>query len=221
MPAWDNVIPAEDLKVMAKEWGKSRGFGLQPAVLVIDMTYTFLDDRFPQGYGKTGWPCVAAIRQLLEVARRMQLPIFFSGSLPVRNPAEKGLWKFSGRQLPPGLPDPHRIVPDLEPLPGETVIRKRRPSAFFGTELASLLTFHRVDTVIVTGMVTSGCVRATVVDAFSQNLRVIVPEECVADRAQIPHAVNLFDIQMKYGDVMPLTAILAALEARQPASERA
>ena len=220
MPAWDTIIPAEDLVAMQKEWGMSRGFGAQPALIVVDMTYAFVDDRFPTGYGKTGWPCVAAIRQLLDLCRSLQLPIFYSSGLPVRNPAERGLWKSSGRQLPPGLPDPHSIVPDLEPLPTETVIRKRRPSAFFGTELASLLTFHRVDTVIVTGMVTSGCVRATVVDAFSHNLRVIVPEECVADRAQIPHAVNLFDIQMKYGDAMSLAEVIAALEARQPARQR-
>ena len=213
MPAWDGIIPPEDAMIMEREWGVSHGVGVAPALLVVDMTYAFVDDRFPLGYGKTGWPCVAAIRPLLDLARRRGLPIFFSGGLPVRNPAERGLWKSSGRPLPAGLPDPNAIVEELEPLPHETVIRKRRPSAFFGTELASLLTFHRIDTIVLTGMVTSGCVRATAVDAFSHNFRVIVPEECVADRVQTSHAVALFDIHMKYGDVVPLAEVTTALEA--------
>jgi len=213
MPAWDGIIPPEDAMIMEREWGVSHGVGVAPALLVVDMTYAFVDDRFPLGYGKTGWSCVAAIRPLLDLARRRGLPIFFSGGLPVRNPAERGLWKSSGRPLPAGLPDPNAIVEELEPLPHETVIRKRRPSAFFGTELASLLTFHRIDTIVLTGMVTSGCVRATAVDAFSHNFRVIVPEECVADRVQTSHAVALFDIHMKYGDVVPLAEVTTALEA--------
>lgn len=93
------------------------------------------------------------------------------------------------------------------------MVRKRRPSAFFGTELASLLVHHRVDTVVLCGMVTSGCVRATAVDAFSHGLRVVIPEECVADRVRLPHAVALFDIDMKYGDVRPAADVVAALEA--------
>jgi maleamate amidohydrolase len=112
------------------------------------------------------------------------------------------------------------IVPDLGPWPGERVIVKTMPSAFFGTPLASLLTYLAVDTCIVTGMVTSGCVRATVVDAFSHNFRVVVPEECVADRGELSHKVNLFDIHMKYGDVRPLDDVLEYL-ARGPRGHRA
>lgn len=221
MPVWDKIIPPEDLTAMQRVWGESRGFGEQPALLVVDMTYAFVDDRYPQGYGKTGRPCAAAIRRVLDLCRGLQVPVFYSGGLAARNPAERGLWKSSHRKpLPADLPDPNAIVPELEPLPAETVIRKRRPSAFFGTELASLLAFQRVDTVLVTGMVTSGCVRATAVDAFSHNLRVIIPEECVADRAQVSHAVSLFDLQMKYADVMPLADVMAALESRHPAARQ-
>lgn len=219
MPIWDGIISQDDLAAMGKEWGNSRGFGRKLALLVIDMTYAFVDDRFPLGYARTGWPCVTAIRQLLDLARQAEMPVFFSGGLPARNPAERGLWKSSGKDLPSGLPDPNEIVSELAPLPTETVIRKRRPSAFFGTELSSLLIYHQVDTVLLTGMVTSGCVRATAVDAFSHNLRVIVPEECVADRVQVPHAVNLFDIHMKYGDVMPLHEVMAELARRQTVTD--
>ena len=88
-----------------------------------------------------------------------------------------------------------------------------RPSAFFGTLLPSLLTYHGVDTVIVTGMTTSGCVRATAVDAFSYNYRVIVPVECVADRSPTAHLANLFDIDMKYGDVVPAAEVREYIES--------
>jgi nicotinamidase-related amidase len=214
MPVWDSVIAQDDLSAMSREWGKRGGFGRNPALLIVDMTYAFVDDRFPLGYGKTGWPCVLAIRRLLDQARCMGLPVIYSGGLVPRNEAERGLWKNSAPDLPPELPDPNSIVSELAPLSTETVIRKRRPSAFFGTELASLLVYYRVDTVLLTGMVTSGCVRATAVDAFSYNFRVIVPEECVADRAQVSHAVNLFDIHMKYGDVVPLQEVLHELTRR-------
>ncbi len=96
---------------------------------------------------------------------------------------------------------------------GEPVIAKTWPSAFFGTNLASYLIYHRVDTLVVTGMVTSGCVRGTAIDAFSHNYRVIVPQECVADRGQTSHKVALFEIHMKYGDVLPAEAVISELEA--------
>lgn len=214
MAIWDGIISDDDLRAMGKQWGKGHEFGKKPALLIVDMTYAFVDDRFPIGFGKTGRPCVTAIRRLLDQARQLGLPVFFSGGLLARNAAERGLWKSTANVLPPGLPDSNEIVPELSPLPTETVIRKRRPSAFFGTELASLLIYHQVDTVLLTGMVTSGCVRATALDAFSHNLRVIVPEECVADRAQVSHAVNLFDIHMKYGDVISLQAVMGELTRR-------
>jgi maleamate amidohydrolase len=214
MAAWDDVIPPADRLEMDRGWGQGARMGEHPALLVVDMTYAFVDGRFPLGHTAAGEPCAERIRELLDAARASGIPVIFSAGLPGRNPAEAGRWKTAPRPLPPGLPDPYEIVPQLAPLPSETVIRKRRPSAFFGTELASLLLFHRVDTVILTGMVTSGCVRATAVDAFSHNLGVVVPEECVADRVQVPHAVALFDIHMKYGDVVPLRRVLDQLRSR-------
>jgi len=95
------------------------------------------------------------------------------------------------------------------------VITKTKPSAFFGTPLASILTYLGIDTIVLGGMVTSGCVRATVIDAFSHNYRVIVPLECVADRSPTSHEVNLFDIDMKYADVLPLAEVLAHLVRRR------
>jgi maleamate amidohydrolase len=111
-------------------------------------------------------------------------------------------------------PEAHEIADTIKPEPKDIVVTKSKPSAFFGTPLASMLVYLGVDTLVVTGMVTSGCVRATVIDAFSHNYRVIVPLECVADRSPTSHQVNLFDIDMKYADVLPLADVLAHLDRR-------
>ncbi|PZP48116.1 MAG: N-carbamoylsarcosine amidohydrolase [Azospirillum brasilense] len=104
--------------------------------------------------------------------------------------------------------------PRLRIAPHDVVIHKRMASAFFETSLGSLLTFHGVDTVVVTGGSTSGCVRATVVDGLSRSLRMVVPEECVADKHESPHFANLYDMAVKYADVLPVAEVLAWLEAR-------
>ena len=173
------------------------------------MTYAFVDDRFPTGWGATGWPCAAAIRRLLDVARPLGVPVFYSTGKLAHSPGRaRALERDLDLHRPPRAPAGAEIVPEIAPQEGESVVTKRYPSAFFGTELASLLTYHQIDTLIVTGMVTSGCVRATAIDAFSYNYIVVVPEECAADRAVLPHKLNLFDIHMKYGDVMPLDPVL-------------
>jgi maleamate amidohydrolase len=218
MAAWDDVIPEAERLAIESEWGGVRGMGERLALLVVDMTNAFVDDRFPLGHAATGWPCVEAIVPMLRAARAAGLPVVYTAGLHSSNAAERGLWKSSGRRPAEDLPDPHEIVPALAPEPGESVVRKRRPSGFFGTELASLLIHHRIDTVVLCGMVTSGCVRATAVDAFSHNLRVVVPEECVADRIHTSHAVALFDIQMKYGDVLPAAQVLAHLDPQAVAT---
>ncbi len=208
MAIWDALITEEDREAYGHFRGRqSIGVGERPAILVVDMTYAFVDSMFSSGFSKTGWPCVRAIKDLLDVARPKHIPVAFTGGNHWKTPAEYGRWKSAGYR--PRTPeakttDPHQIVAELQPLDDEPVVRKSKPSAFFGTHLSSILTYHGVDTVIVTGMVTSGCVRATVVDAFSLNYRVMVPQECVADRGQVTHKINLFDMHMKYADVVPL-----------------
>ena len=104
--------------------------------------------------------------------------------------------------------DPHRDI----------IINKRMASAFHETNLASLLTFHRCDTLIVTGGSTSGCVRATVVDSLSHSYRTVVPEECVADKHESPHFANLYDMAVKYADVVPVADVIAHLRSYEPAN---
>lgn len=193
--------------------------GTRPAVLVIDMTRAFVDSIYPTGWSPTGYPAVDATAELLAVARRAEVPVFFTKAYPEPNhqphPAERGRWKLNGtpEPLPQGTPPGDVIVDELTPLPGEIVINKGgKPSGFFGTPLASYLVHAGCDTVLVTGMTTSGCVRATVLDAFQYNFHVVVPFECSADRSQISHKVNLFDMHMKYADVVSVADTIDYIE---------
>ncbi len=228
---WDDVVPAEDRsRFDAAGYGTTAGApglgayrpisaGVCPALLVVDMTRAFVDSRWPTGCSETGYPAVAATAELLAEMRRLGRPVLFTKMYEdpsqVPAPAQKGRWKTSGRKPPDeSLPPGDVIVEDLAPRPDELVVCKHhKPSGFFGTELASLLVYERVDTVIVTGMTTSGCVRATAVDAFQYNFDVIVPFECVADRSQISHKINLLDMHMKYADVAPLAMVLNWLKS--------
>lgn len=215
-----DIIPPDERARYAKgNMGKRVGFGARPAVLVVDMTRAFTEDRFPLGCSAAGAPCARAIRQLLDAARPLGLPVVYSRYDAFAADAEWGRWLDKGTGAEPSSlmrgPEAHEIADVLKPEPSDIVVTKTKPSAFFGTPLASMLTYLAVDTVIVTGMVTSGCVRATVIDAFSHNYRVIVPLECVADRSETSHQVNLFDIDMKYGDVVPLNEVLTHLGRRR------
>lgn len=214
-----DIIPADERQRYAKgNMGKRVGWGARPALLVVDMTRAFTEDRFPLGCAAAAAPCISAIRALLDAARTGRLPVFFTRYADFAADAEWGRWLDKGTGAEPHSlmrsPEAHEIADALKPASGEVVLVKTKPSAFFGTPLASQLTYLGVDTVVVTGMVTSGCVRATVIDAFSHNLRVIVPVEGVADRSAVSHQVNLFDMDMKYADVEPLGEVLAHLSGR-------
>jgi nicotinamidase-related amidase len=214
-----DIIPPEERARYAKgNMGKRVGFGTRPAILVVDMTRAFTEDRFPLGCSAAGAPCASAIRRLLDAARPLGLPLVYTRYDAFAADAEWGRWLDKGTGAEPNSlmrgPEAHEIADVLKPSPADIVVTKTKPSAFFGTPLAPMLTYLGVDTLVVTGMVTSGCVRATVIDAFSHNYRVIVPLECVADRSDTSHQVNLFDIDMKYGDVVPLADVLSHLTAR-------
>jgi maleamate amidohydrolase len=216
MAIWDDLIPQEDLKMFAKsKMGGKAGYGKRPAIVVVDMTYGFVDDAYPLGCSKMGWPAVRANKQLLGKGREVGVPILFTRGYHPKTSTERGRWKsvtsLETKDLDPKF---HEIVEEIRPLPDEVVITKIFPSAFFNTNLISMLNYHNVDTVIVTGMTTSGCVRATAVDAFSYNFMVVIPEECVGDRGMVSHKVSLFDMHMKYADVVPLAEVLRYLDDR-------
>jgi nicotinamidase-related amidase len=220
---WDGLIPGEDVESFGRGFARQQrpvSAGTRPALIVVDMTLAFVDSTYPSGHSETGYPAVAANRTLLDVARAARLPIYFTKGYadPDYEPsaAERGPLSGEGggrRALPKDTPPGDVIVGDLTPLENEIVIHKGgKRSAFFGTPLASYLIYEGCDTAVITGMTTSGCVRATVVDAFQHNFRCVIPYECVADRSQISHKVNLFDMHMKYGDVVSLAETIAYIE---------
>ncbi|MXZ94714.1 MAG: isochorismatase family protein [Acidimicrobiaceae bacterium] len=230
MYPWHDAIPPDDTaRYLAAGYGdtfsgdefRAISAGTSPALVVVDMTLAFVDGRWPTGCPETAWPAVDANARLLDEFRRLGYPVYFTklyadpGHVPF--PGQKGRWKTVGRRPPAeDLPPGDVIVDELAPKPDELVICKsHKPSGFFGTELAALLVYDRVDTVVVTGLTTSGCVRATAVDAFQYNFDVVIPFECVADRSQISHKVNLLDLHMKYADVAPLDHVIDWLNSLQ------
>ena len=210
---WGDVAGKEDLAAFRKAgFGHRSGFGARPAVLVIDITRGWVEPRFPKG-GEHAPPVVNAIAQLLKAARQADVPVlFFRGNLRSEIDAGGRLRKSRAVLDPLMLDATAREWPDeIAPLPHETIIEKAKSSPFFETPLRSTLTFLGVDTVILAGLSTSGCIQAAALDAASCNLRVVVPEECVGDRAPRLHRYALFNIHMRYGDVLPVAEVQASL----------
>ncbi len=210
-----SLIPKDDLKMYNKAGLGLRkiGFGRKTAIIVVDMTRLFVEDQFPPGCAQTGQQAAKSIRKLLDKARAIGIPIIYTKGSSL---GTAGITKVSEEEIAAvvhacAIEGANEITNEIAPKSKDIVIEKAKPSAFMGTPLLGLMNYFDVDTVIVTGMVTSGCVRATVVDAFSYNFKVIVPIECVADRGKVPHQINLFDMDMKYADVMPLSDVLKHL----------
>ena len=195
--------------------------GSRPAVVVVDFTYGFTDPQYPTGADMSD--AVRATARLLEAARAGGHPVVFT-TIAYDEAQIAGLAWLKKATGMAALEVGSRLV-DLDDRlgrrPDEHLVTKTGASAFFGTALASYLASVRADTVIVTGATTSGCVRATVVDAVQHGYPTLVPRDCVADRAQQPHDASLFDINEKYGDVVDSDDVLAYLstlsEAEAPA----
>jgi maleamate amidohydrolase len=198
--------------------GARMGFGKSPALLVIDFINGFND---PEAFG--GGNIQAAIdetEKLLAEARHLGLPIAFTSHVYAEDGSEDGVFNLKMPRMRDGLTRGSKavqVVDQLKPRPGERIIEKHYPSAFFSTDLAAWLAKQGVDTAIITGCTTSGCVRATVVDAMGNGFRPIVPRECSGDRAEGPHEANLFDMDQKYADVMALSEVLEELRRIYPA----
>lgn len=188
--------------------GGRAGFGERPAVVVVDFQKGFTDPASPVGSDLT--PQIEATASLLEAARSRSLPVAYTavGFDPGLRDGATWLRKMPGLSVLVDGSEWCEVDERVAPAPGDPVWVKRASSAFFGTPLIPFLTAAGVDTLIVTGCVTSGCVRATTIDAVSWGYRTIVPHECVGDRAQGPHDWNLFDIDSKYADVISLREVL-------------
>ena len=185
-----------------QQFGQPIGFGKRPALLVVDFTNGFVD---PEMFGGGNIAeAVAATGPLLDQFREASLPVIFTRIVYADDGSDAGVWCMKAprlRELTEDAPA-SRIVDALAPRKGELVIRKTQASAFFGTGLSGVLISRGVDTLVIVGCTTSGCVRASVVDAISSNFRAIVATDCVGDRALEPHAANLFDMGQKYADLV-------------------
>jgi maleamate amidohydrolase len=201
----------------AQGFGHQVGIGARPALCIVDFVNGFVD---PAIFG--GGNIAQAVAQtvaLLAAARARGLPVAFSRVVYAADGSDDCAFV---RKVPAlaGLTEEapaSRTVDALAPRPHELILRKTQPSAFFGTGYAERLRQLGVDTVIVAGCTTSGCVRATVVDAMSHDFRTIVARDCVGDRSLAAHEANLFDMEQKYADLMGAGAIIAALHAAVPA----
>lgn len=192
-------------------FGKESGFGDRPALLVVDFVNGFTDpDRFGGG---NILDAVTNTKALLAKARQASLPVAFTRVVYVADGSDAGVFCLKVpalRSLTEDAAD-GQIVSDLAPAMGEHVVCRIQPSAFFGTGLADWLVAHHVDTVLVAGCTTSGCVRASVVDSMSHNFRTVVVTDCVGDRAEAPHQASLFDMGQKYADLMTSHGVMGRL----------
>ncbi len=199
------------------------GFGHKPALLIVDFINAYTTPGSPL-YAPDVVTAVAETTDLLLLARRADVPVIFTRVIYSRSGRDGGIFVQKVpllRRMVEGEPLAD-IVPELTPAPDDVIINKQYASAFFGTPLAAMLTSLGVDTLIVTGCSTSGCVRATAVDGMQHGFRVIVPRQCVGDRHPDPHNANLFDIHSKYGDVVDKAEVVTYLQnltAGAPAQE--
>ncbi|WP_214367257.1 isochorismatase family protein [Pseudonocardia sp. H11422] len=197
--------------------------GARPAIVVVDLTNGFTDPAAPTGADLSD--VVAATSSLIAAGRAADVPVVFTTiaytDAEADGDAVAWLTKAPGMRALREGSDAVAVDPRLPVDRRDHLITKKGASAFFGTTLASLLAGLRVDTVLVCGATTSGCVRATAVDAVQSGFGVLVPRQCVGDRAQGPHEANLFDIQAKYGDVIDVSDALdylSGLAARESAA---
>ena len=196
-------------------------FGRQPAILIVDFQLAFTDTAFPMGNLPLVDRAVEQTAKLLSVARPLGIPVA-SCYTAYNSPKDMPLWKVAAvrEEFFYGHPcteiDPRVHDPDHD-----FVFCKNAPSIFFNTPLTTFLIKHQVDTLIVTGCVTSGCIRASVIDGFSHGYRVFVPQDCVGDVDERPHQDNLRDMGRRYAEITDGSGILTLLGADAPAGQRA
>jgi len=223
--AWQRLLSDRDRALVESAgFGQRVGFGSEPALLVIDVQNYMVGPPsgsahlYPSACGAQAQRALAALPALIAAARERGVPVIYTRNEYRRDGADMGVYRRKR-----GMPTTEgwclagsegaRIHEAVAPAPEDIVLSKSKPSAFFGTPLLALLVDRGVDTVIVTGGSTSNCVRASAVDAASNNLRTIVVADCVFDRFEISHLTALFDLDRQYADVVTLDAALAQLQS--------
>ena len=231
-PIWNQFLTDRDKAVFsAAGYGARAGFGKRPALLVIDVSYAFTGDkpgepilesikRWRNSCGAESWDAIGHIKKLIDKAHDKQLPVIYTTGVRRPDMWDSGGWRAKNtRSLETPKTASNRngydIVDEIAPSAKDLVIYKQKPSGFFGTPMTGYLTQLQCDSVIVTGTTTSGCVRATVVDAFSYNYRVAMVEEGCFDRSQASHAMTLCDLGAKYADIVKSEEVLSYFDTLQ------
>lgn len=223
---WSDLLTDQDRSVIGNAgYGKARGLGTTPLLMVIDCQYNYIgadepvdqqQDRWPAGGGEAAWAAVRTIRGLLDIAHQAEVPVIYTRNVQKRTVrfdsfAGKSTWDHS-KTLDNS--ESSRIVAEIEPEGSDFVLDKSYASAFYGTPLVNYLVGLGTDTLIITGVSTGGCVRATSVDAVSRGFNVAVVADAVADRIGASHQVALLDLWMKYTDVVDSATISTYLESQ-------
>ncbi len=229
-PIWNKFLTERDKAVFnASGYAAPGGFGKRPALLVIDVSWAFCGEKsepilqsikkWRNSCGEDAWVAMPYIKSLIDKCHDKGVPVIYTTGVRRDDNWDSGSWLWKNargdedrKQIVTNL-DGNEIVSDIAPSPQDIVILKQKPSGFFGSNMTSYLTLLGCDSVIVTGTTTSGCVRATVIDAFSLNYRVAIAEEGCFDRSQASHAINLCDMNAKYADVVKTADALKFLDS--------
>lgn len=219
-PVWEKYLTEQDHRVIDHgRFARRMGFGRRPAVIVIDCQNYMVgtrgqdDDRYPSRCGPGGWAALDAIEVLLAAARAAAAPIFYTRFALDPDGSDIGVYGLKRDLLQSDYwcldgTVGAEIVAQIEPRPGDYVFVKKKPSAFHGSPLLSLLIHRGIDTLVIVGGATSNCVRATVFDAAAHDYRAIVPADCVFDRIEISHDIALFDMDRQFADVVASADVL-------------
>lgn len=233
-PIWNKFLTERDKLVFGKSgYGARQGFGERPALLIIDVNYAFCDERsmpilesikrWRNSCGEDAWVAMPYLKSLIDKAHERGIPVIYTTGVRRADNWDSGSWSWKnarcdedrGNRTNTSV-DGNEIVAEIAPGAQDIVIYKQKPSGFFGTNMTSYLTLLGCDSVIVTGTTTSGCVRATVLDAFSLNYRISLAEEGCFDRSQASHAINLCDMNTKYADVVKTYEVLEFFDTIPP-----
>jgi nicotinamidase-related amidase len=232
---WDKYLTDRDKAVFEQAgYGAMAAWGKRPALLVIDVNYAFTGEsslpildsikKWRNSCGSDGWDAIPVLQKLIEMCRSKGIPVIYTTGTRRPDAWNAGSWAWKNSRNDEDLSvkiektsfdglDGNIIVKEIEPGPRDLVVRKEKPSAFFGSPLQSYLQNLGCDSVIVTGTTTSGCVRATVLDSFSLNFRTTVVEDGCFDRSQASHAINLCDMNAKYANVLSSEEVLEHLRS--------
>jgi nicotinamidase-related amidase len=217
---WRDVVSADVLELYS-HYRREVFVGPDPALLAIDLyelayqggarPVAEVAKTYPSSCGEYAWAAIAPTQRLFSAARAAGLPVFYS-TRDARSQSQPRAVRATKRRGVPNDPEVYAIKTEFKPQPGDVVVTKLRASAFFGTPLVAHLIQLGVRTVVVCGESTSGCVRATAVEAYSHGFHVVLVEECCFDRSLISHKINLFDMHHKYADVLHVDEVVRHLE---------